>query len=425
MRHHLGFLVLALVAALGIAATLVLPLSQPAPRTISLPVTRLLACPVGDPFMGKTTVSITDQTVFTAGELGALPGDPTTTATLDAPTKTVVVRGSATVGGVSVYTQDDASMAVPCSSPVTTGMWNGVSTTSGATLVMTNVDTTSAVVDVFVYGQSGPFPVPGLHDIPIAPGATQALPIDPDLVISDTPVSVQIRASKGRVLALMRVTGSTGLDWQLPETSSDTDLTIAGIPSGDGLRTLSVTNTDPMVKATISVEVMGDTGPFAPLGLETIEVPPARVVNVDLTQALGGQNSALHLTSTLPVSATVMVSSADVAAISAQQALNGTVLFPPLGGTLMVANPGTAAATLSLRYDDGTGVMSTTDTPVPAQSIMSIPFPSTGTSVKVSCDSADVRASLVLTAAGWSILPVTSGGIVTSVEVPRLAPGLG
>ncbi|MCL2470892.1 MAG: DUF5719 family protein [Propionibacteriaceae bacterium] len=425
MNRRTLFIIAVACVAIAMVGSVLLPLPRPAGPQISLPVLRVLACPTGDSNLGKTTVTVTDQENFTAGELNALPSDPTTQTSFQDPDKVVVVRGSASVGGVSSFAQTDTGMVAPCSAPITTGSWNGVMTSEGATLVMTNIDATAAVVDVSIYGQTGQLTPAGLRDIPVASGATQALPIDEDLVTSDTPITVQVRASKGRVLALLRIMGTDGDDWQVPQPSTDTDLTIAGIPAGDGLRTLSVTNTDPSSKAEVTVQILGTTGPFAPLGMETIEVPPSRVSTVDLTQALGGQAAAVHLVSNQPVTATVVVSGPDVAGISAQPPLSGTVVLPPLGGTLWAANPGTDPATVSLRFEDANGAAQTSDLTIPPQANASVDFPSTGTSVTVSTDSPVVRSSLVLTDPGWSILPVISGGGDTLVDVPPLAPGLG
>lgn len=424
MKKRLGFILGFLIVAGAIVASLLAPISQPAPEVVSLPVSRMLACPVGDSNLGKTVVTVTDQESFVAGELNALPLAPTTNTNIENPAKPVIVRGSSTVGGVSVYSAPDGTLVAPCAPPITSGVWNGVSTQDGATLVFTNVDSSSAVVDIFLYGQTGAISQPGLRDVPVASGATQMLPIDTGLVLSDTPISVQIRASKGRVAAVLRIMGPQGYDWQLPQTSPDVDLIIAGVPSGEGLRTLSVTNTDPTNKAVITVEVLGESGSFAPLGLETIEVPPSRVMSIDVTQALGGQASAVHLASDRPVTATITVTGPDIAGISAQPALNGAVVLPGLGGTLWVVNPSDDPTTLTLGSDDGQGVASSSDSEIPAHTIVPIPFPTSGT-VRVSTESSVVRTSLVLTDPSWSILPIWGGGLVASVEVPQIAPGLG
>lgn len=422
---RLGFIAAVLLVAALIVSGVLMPVAQPEATQISLPVSRMLACPVGDASMGTTTVSVTDQENFTAGELNALPSQPELSFSAEDPSKAVIVRGSATVGGVSVYAEGDKSMTIPCSTPVTSGTWNGVSTAgSASTLVFTNVDSGSAVVDVFLYGTTGPISPPGLRDIPVPSGTTRMLVIDTDLAPSEAPVSVQIRASKGRVAALLRVIGADGYDWQLPQTTADTDLVMAGVPAGEGTRTLSMTNTDPTTKAVVSVQVLADTGSFAPLGFETIEVPPARAISVDITQALGGQASGVHLVSDRPITATMNITGPDVAGISGEAPLNGAVVLPGIGGTLWAANPGSELTMLTLRSDDGNGTVQTTEIPVGPESIASIDFPASGTA-RVSTTSAVLRVSLVLTGTSWSILPIWGGGLTTSMDAPALAPGLG
>ena len=455
MRKWGTFAVVGLVVVAAIVASILVPVTRPADHMISLPISRMLACPIGDPNLpadnpgrGKTVVTVTDQENFVAGELNALPSDPMTNFQLENPTKAVIVRGSATVAGVSTYTNkaNDHEMVVPCAPPVTTGSWNGVSVKDGSTLILTNVDAGAAKVDIFLYGQLGPIATPGLRDIPVGSGTTITRSIDTNLVSTDTVVSVQIRASKGRVAAVLRTIGDhdQGFDWALPQTSPDTDLLMAGIPAGDGIRTLSIANTDPTNKAQISVEVMGESGSFAPLGLETIEIAPSRTTSVDITQALGGQASAIHLVSDRPVTATVVINgtpssetetteeensetqstSGDIAGISAQPPLNGAVVFPGVGGTLWAANPSDQTATLTMDSKDDSGAASTESFDVAPHMILSIPFPSSGT-VKLTTDSSVVRTSLVLDSLSLSILPISGGGVVASVPVPHVVPGLG
>ena len=425
MTKHFPLIAGLALLAVAIVAGLLVPMGSSAPATIPLPVTRMLACAVGDPTVGQTTVSVTDQSSFSAGELGALPNPPDVTASFDNPAKTIIVRGSSSVAGVSQYNESGTAMAIPCAPPVTTGAWNAVMTTAGATLVLTNVDATPAVVDVFLYGQTGPITSPGLRDIPVASGATQMLPIDASLAQSDTPIGVQVRASKGRIAAVLRILSPGGFDWQLPQTSADTDVVIAGIPADAGIRTLSLTNTDPSTKAEVQLQILGQAGAFQVPGLETIEVLASRVTTVDITQALGGQASAIHLISDHPVTASISSSAPDPMGASGQAPLAGTIVLPPVGGVIWAANPTDTASWIQIKYVDASGAPATLDTPIPAQSIASADLPTSGTQVVVSTDSAEVRASLVLSDGGTSILPLVSGGSATSVPVPSLAPGLG
>ena len=424
MTKHLGMLVGIVMVALIVAFAIIVPTTTLAPPQITLTASRMVACPVGDPALGQTLVRLTDQQEFSAGLMGELPGDPVTLAAYDNPAKPVIARGSATVSGVSAYTESGHTMIVPCAPPVTSGTWNGVVTRdNSATLILTDVDAAAAVVDVFLYNQTGPIPIAGLRDITVTAGTPRMLALD-QLAYSDTPISVAIRASRGRVAALLRVVGPQGYDWQLPQTSAGTELVIAGVPGGDGARTLSVTNADPTAKAVVKIQILSQSGPFSPLGIDSFEILPTRTTTIDITQALGGQGSAVQLTSDSPITASINVGGPDATAISAQPGLGGTIVIPPIGGMLWFANPTAEQASVTIRWDDGT-MVHPNGLAIPAQSIISVDLPSNGPSVSISTDTPQVRASLTLTDASWSILPLTGGGIATTVDAPRLDPGLG
>ena len=423
--RRLGVLAGLLVVALIVALAIVAPTTSPTPEQITLSASRMVACPIGDPALGQTLVRLTDEEDFSAGLLGELPGDPTSRTSFENPAKPVIVRGSPTVSGMSNYIESGHSMIVPCSPPVTSGTWNGVTTRNNSvTLILTNVDASAAVVDVFLYNQTGPIAMAGLHDITVTSGTPSMLDLD-RLADSDTPISVTIRASRGRVVGLLRVIGPQGYDWQLPQTSAATDLVITGVPVGDGVRTLSVTNADPLAKAVVKIQILSQTGPFAPLGMDSFEILPTRTTNIDITQALSGQGSAVQLTSDIPITASISVGGPDIAAVSAQGGMGGTIVFPPIGGTLWFANPTTATAVVTTIWDDGTGTMRPSGLSIPPQSIISTEMPATGAAVTITTDTPDVRAALTLTDASWSILPLTGGGIATTVDAPKMDPGLG
>ncbi|MCL1907386.1 MAG: DUF5719 family protein [Propionibacteriaceae bacterium] len=426
MNKTVGFISGIAGIVLALVLCILLPLPGPTPRNVTLPVTRLLACPIGDPNLGKTTVTVADTTLFSVGLVGDIPEEPTSQFEVENPAKPVVVRGSSSVGGVSSYEERDRTMMAPCATPVTTGSWNGVMTSgTQSALIFSNVDNTGAVVDVFIYSQTGPVTAPGLLDVPVGPGATQMLSIN-QLVTMETPVSVHIRTSKGRVAAVMRSISKQGTDWQHPQPVADTSLVMAGIPAGAGLRMLSVTNTDQTRKATVALEVLGEMGRYSPPGMETIEVPPQRVVTLDMTQALGAQAATIQLTSDLPTTASLSVIDKDIAGISAQPALGGEVVFPAVGGVLWVANPGAEKAKITLFAPDDTGAGAEIETPIPPLTMVRVEFPSLGQYVKITTSADDLRASVVITTdTSWSILPVAGGGVVSEVKVPRYDPGLG
>jgi len=428
---HLRFLAAVAGLAVLIAAAVFVPVPAPKPGQIELPVTRILACPAGNPQLGKTLIRVTDQTPFTAGPLNTAPA-PATQARFEDPESVITVKGSATVGGIASYTERGRAMVAPCAPPTTSGTWNGIPLDKQSSiLILTNADASPAVVDIFIYGFTGPLPGPGLRSVTLPPGDTQMLSIDQlvaGVVPADSPlttVTVQMRASRGRVLALMRTTGPQGYDWQLPQVMPDTDLIVAGIPAGDSACAVSVTNTDTEVTAVVNIEVLGENGPFPPLGFETIEVPPSKVVTVDITSSLGTQASAIHLKADHPVTAAVTLTGKDVAVISAQPPLNGAVVLPPVGGTLWMVNPATTAATVNVHIEDDKGVLQVTDIVVAPQSIASTDFPSQGVLVRVSSASSGLRTAIVLADSTLSVLPVTGGGTAASVDIPPRDPGLG
>ncbi|MDR2974751.1 MAG: DUF5719 family protein [Propionibacteriaceae bacterium] len=429
MKKIVGFIAALVVVAALIAYSVFFPQAQLATGQIGLPATRLLACPVGDPALGTSTVRVADGADFTAGVLNEIPAEPTTALSVDNPAKSIVVRGSATVGGVSTYVETSdpsVDLAAPCAPPITSGTWSAVDLTKQtATLMLTSVDASAAVVDVFLYSQSGPVMAPGLSDITLASGQTQLLSIN-SLVTSDTPVAVALRASKGRVAAVMRTLGGSESTWQLPQVTSASEVILAGIPAGDGPRVLAVTNTDTLKTANVKMEVLGQNGSFVALGLDSLQILPGRAMSWDITGALGGQASAVRLTSDVPVSASVTLAQGDdSAAVSGQEPLGGAIVMPPIGGTAWFANPTSGPAAVKVSFEDALGASQSVELVVQPTSIASVEFPATGSAVRVESDVSDLRASVVLSDPSVAVLPLVSGGADITVDEPRLDPGMG
>lgn len=463
MRHkQLTALLVAIIVVAAIVAAALLPPWRPASSPLTLSHVQLLACPVGETGLGSTSVQVSDGKDFdtavitppsspsatpsptdaqtSADSPSQTPADtpsetPTATPTasstpapssvrvIDQPAATVVARGSSMLGGVSTYTQGGAVMMAPCTTPLSYGAWNGVDLSGDqVTLIVTNVDATPAVVDVFMYGEAGPITVPGLSDIPVAAGASQLLAINA-LAQSDRPITVVVRASKGRVLGILRIIGQRGVDWQLPQTTPSTDVVIPVVPSGDGIRTLSITNSGTQT-ATVGVMILGETGSFPPLGLESVSVPSNDCLTVDITSGFAGQASAVHLQSDQPITAAVVAGGADLATVSGQPALTGSLAFPGVGGTVWLANPSSQDAIVTIQSDDN-GQQQTTTLQVPAQAIAGTDFPTGGRVVVMSDQAATLWADLVVTSPSTSIVPLIAGGLPPAASVPSIAPGLG
>ena len=426
MRKHLVFGVGLVLLSLVVAGGLWIPIAPQNVAMVALPVSRMVACPVPNDSVGSTTVMLADQEPFTTLDL--LTGEkssPTTGATIEEATSVIIARGSASLGGYSRYVGPSGEMAAPCAPAITWGAWNGVNTEVGSPVfLLTNVDEVSAVVDVHIFGETGPITRPGLSDMSVSPGELVVINLKTYEITSETPITVVIRATKGRVSAMLRVEGDQGSHWQLPQTAADTDLIIAGIPAGFSERLLSITNTDPTQRAVVSLSILGENGTFEPLVGDSFEVGPARTKTIDITQWLGGQASGLHLVSDLPITATMVLAGAGFSGISPQPALGGELVFPPVEGTLWLANPSDEAVSIFIKAETEDSAEAS-ELEIPAGYVRSIPFPGEGISVLMVTTSMALRASLHLGGDSLSILPLWGGGAAFSVSVPALDPGLG
>lgn len=425
MRKHVIFAVGILLIGLVTAGGLWIPIAPQNVAMVALPVSRMVTCPVGNAQVGATTIMLADQELFSTVELDTKEeSDPAFVVTIEEAESVILARGSSSLGGFSRFVEPAGVMAVPCAPPITWGAWNGVNTEVGdPVFILTNVDDVSAVIDVHIFGETGPLTHPGLSDIPVGTGTTQVLVLD-QYVTSETPVSVVIRATKGRVSAMLRVTSDAGTDWQLPQTSADTDLIIAGIPAGFGDRILSITNLDPEHKTTVGLTILSETGSFEPLVTDSFEVGPARTKTVDITPWLGGQASAVHLVSDRPITATIRLEGKGIAGVSPSPALGGELVFPPVEATLWLANPSDEAVNVIIRTETPEALEATAVDVGPGH-ILGLPFPQEGTAVLIATSSMTLRASLILADESLTVLPLWGGGAAVSVSVPGIDPGLG
>jgi uncharacterized protein DUF5719 len=236
-----------------------------------------------------------------------------------APDTPVVLTGQgvmATAGSgmvTSRASKGDQSglMAATCPAPATEHWFVGVGANASyrTDLVLTNPDAGPAEVDLRFYGRNGLVVVPGSPGLVVEGGSSRTVSLD-TLVTIDGPLTVSVRASTGRVSAVALARRSvnfepTGADWQLSAVAPARSVVIPGIPEGAGARTLVVANpgTD---RATVSVNVLGVDGAFAPAGAEKLEVPPESTAEVPVAAGLAGAAAGIELTSDQPVTGSVL-----------------------------------------------------------------------------------------------------------------------
>ncbi len=241
------------------------------------------------------------------------------------------------------------------------------------------------------------------------------------LVILPDPLGLRVQVASGRVTATVRASGDAGSDWTSPATAAASTLVVAGVPGGEGARTLVVTNPSDR-RATVSVEVLGSDSSFAPAGADTFEVNAESTVAVPLEGALAGEVVGLRLTSTQPIMAGVRVRSGDdVAVVPASGPATGEARVPAIAGSeVVVSNGGVVPAPVTLTTRDAAGA-EVDSTRVEVGAGRSTRLPVTGDrTATVELTGGTVQAVVLVTRLGTqegiAVVPLDGGG-ATGVEV--------
>jgi hypothetical protein len=195
--------------------------------------------------------------------------------------------------------------AVTCDGPTTDAWFAGFSSDVGAhaTLLLSNVDTVQATVNVSIWGGDGGDPTVR-QGIVVAP-QTQVVvaldQIDPGLPAAVVHVSV----IAGRVVPALRADAENGsiplgVDW-LPRTAAPaTTQTVPGILGNGGSRQLIVGNPGSL-DATYSLTAVTSDGAYVPTEFTSLSVAAGAVAQISLDPVLQGTAAAIVVTSTQPV----------------------------------------------------------------------------------------------------------------------------
>ena len=229
--------------------------------------------------------------------------------------------------------------AVQCDGPTTGAWFAGFSSSVGAhaTLLLSNVDTTQASVNVSVWGGQGGAPTVRQGIVVAAQTQVEVAldQIDPGLPAA----VVQVTATAGRIVPALRAdteNGSipVGVDW-LPRTAAPaTTQTVPGILGDAGSRQLVVGNPGAL-DATYSLTVVTSDGAFVPTDFTSLTVAAGAVSEVSLDPVLQGSAAAIVVTSTQPVVVGGISTSPPDATGAADFAFTGAT--PPLSGPTVVA----------------------------------------------------------------------------------------
>ncbi|MEI8409179.1 MULTISPECIES: DUF5719 family protein [unclassified Kribbella] len=265
------------------------------------------------------------------GKIGSSPA-----ATKPAP---LLIRGVGPLAAGTVGTSTTTSIegvnegmaSTPCQLPGSDFWFVGASGASDRrdVLVLTNLDSINAEVNVTVYARSGPQDLPQARGIVVPARGTSELYLN--LIARNLrDIALHVESTGGRVAPALRSnatngTKPAGVDWLNPSAAPANKVFVPATAPGAGMRILSVANpTD--LQATAGLTVHGPNGPFKPAGLETVQIPAGSVKTFRLDTVLHGDPSAITVTSDQPVTASMRMTDAsgsDFASLGSADALTG------------------------------------------------------------------------------------------------------
>ncbi|MDH2427836.1 DUF5719 family protein [Sphaerisporangium sp. TRM90804] len=192
---------------------------------------------------------------------------------------------------------------VRCAEPGAQAWFIGPGPAAGAdvTLHLANADTAQAVLEIVVYSGEGPVVSESGSGLVLKPGEHRVVRLR-DLAPSPLVMAVEVRTSSGRVAAAARVVleKGKGADWLPAAAAPATTVVVPGIPGGGGLRELYV-SAPGEADTVVRVKALTADGFYAMKNRETLEVPAGSTASLDLSTGIGGQPSAVVLTSDVPI----------------------------------------------------------------------------------------------------------------------------
>lgn len=179
-----------------------------------------------------------------------------------------------------------------------------------ARLYLSNADDTAAQLDVLLYDEKGLIKDDATRSLEVGAHKQRVVKLDSYAPTSKR-LAVQVKASRGRVVAAMRddmVDGSTGqplgIDWIPQASAPGTQLVVPGLAPGSGARVVTIVAPGD-TSAVVDLGVMGKNNTFTPARLGRLEVPAGTVQQVSLDTATSRIASGLRISSDVPVTASV------------------------------------------------------------------------------------------------------------------------
>jgi hypothetical protein len=194
-----------------------------------------------------------------------------------------------------------------CSSPSTDFWFSGPGqrTAGRIQVYLMNPSGQPADASVDIFTDAGPLQQTADNGITVPPHGMIVQSLAPVLRNSRS-LTLHVRTSVGQVAAAVQEsTGAGEGAWLPPAQAPATHLMIPGLPAAPGSRQIYLAV--PGVKdANVQISAVTSRGTYEPTGAGGIDIPGGSAAEISLP-SLGGIPAAIKLTSSTPVSATVMI----------------------------------------------------------------------------------------------------------------------
>jgi hypothetical protein len=380
------------------------------------------------------SVEVTEVGATTPTEVDVTADRPATEAAGDKP---LVVRGADDLAAGLVSSRfDEGPAAVVCREPQPDQWFTGLGAAArhSSVIELVNPDPGPAVADITVIGPRGPVDAPSLRGITVPGGRALSLDLAKEIPLRGE-IAAHVEVSRGRLGVYATDSfdelgrGEAGVDWLAPQLPAE-DLTLLGLPAGDGTRALVVANDgEDEVRATLRV-VTKDSA-FQPKGLDELRVPPETVVRVPLSAILGKavEDGALGVSveANHPVSATLRsFVGGDVShAVPLPVVTEATQsLLPELGpkgrATVVLSSDAVGSAEVLARLSGGGKKV--IDVDLTPGTTASVELPPKAVLVQVTPSGTGVRGALVVEDGGAAVTGLRQ--LVRTGLVPAVRPAL-
>ncbi|MFF0445466.1 DUF5719 family protein [Streptomyces sp. NPDC004609] len=242
-------------------------------------------------------------------------------------------------------------LGTTCTGPDTDFWFPGASTAKERQdyVHLTNPDDTPAVVDIELYGRTGPVKTTLTDGIPVPAGASVPVLLSTLTSEATWDLTVHVSTRSGRVGAVLRAAEDrTGSDWLAASAAPAPTVVLPGIPAdATSVRLVAFAPGDD--DADLKVQLAAAGGTIVPAGHETLRVKSGMTASLDLKDLTKGEAGSLILSPSRVAGRTPVVAALRIVrGTGAKQEVAFIPAAAPVGERASVADNRAQGSTLAL-----------------------------------------------------------------------------